>query len=115
MLGAGARQVGARRRAVGCGRRAVRRLAVAALCAPFSLSLPVLSLPVFWPTSARAIDTPVDPSSQAQRSFAELWNEVTDPYGGTLDDYRSTAAELAVLTAGLINLLWPEGPDRPMD
>jgi porin len=79
MLWAGARQVGARQRAVGCGRRAVRRLAVAALCAPFSLSL--LSLPVFWPTSARAIDTLVAPSLQAQRSFADLWNEVTDPYG----------------------------------
>jgi porin len=78
MLWAGARQVGARQRAVGCGRRAVRRLAVAALCAPFSL--PLLSLPVFWPTSARAIDTLVAPSLQAQRSFADLWNEVTDPY-----------------------------------
>jgi protein-tyrosine-phosphatase len=51
-------------------------------------------------------------ASLARRSTAD---EVADPYGGTLDDYRSTAAELAVLTAGLINLLWPEGPDRPMD
>jgi len=41
-------------------------------------------------------------------------DEVADPYGGTLDEYRSTAAELTVLTAGLINLLWPEGPDRRM-
>jgi porin len=85
MLWAAARQVGARQRAVGCGRRAVWRLA-AALCDPFSLLLPLLllpllSLPVLWPTSARAIDTLVAPTSQAQRSFAELWNDVTDPYG----------------------------------
>jgi protein-tyrosine phosphatase len=50
--------------------------------------------------------------SLAGRSTAD---GVADPYGGTLDDYRSTAAELAVLTAGLINLLWPEGPNRSMD
>jgi hypothetical protein len=42
-------------------------------------------------------------------------DEVADPYGGTLDEYRSTAAELAALTAGLINLLWPRGPHRSMD
>jgi protein-tyrosine phosphatase len=41
-------------------------------------------------------------------------DEVGDPYGGTLDQYRSTASELGILNAGLINLLWPHGTDWPM-
>jgi protein-tyrosine-phosphatase len=48
--------------------------------------------------------------SLARRSTAD---EVADPYGGTLDQYRSAAAELTELTAGLINLVWPDGPGRP--
>jgi protein-tyrosine phosphatase len=49
--------------------------------------------------------------SLAGKSTAD---EVSDPYGGTLDQYRSTASELGVLTAGLINMLWPYGTDWPM-
>jgi protein-tyrosine-phosphatase len=35
-------------------------------------------------------------------------DEVADPYGGTLAEYRSTAVELARLTTRLSGLLWPE-------
>ena len=44
-------------------------------------------------------------ASLAHRSTAD---EVADPYGGTLAQYRSTAAELAQLTGRLAGLLWPE-------
>jgi protein-tyrosine phosphatase len=40
----------------------------------------------------------------AHRSPAD---EVADPYGRSLERYRSTAAELDQLTGGLIGLLWP--------
>jgi protein-tyrosine phosphatase len=42
--------------------------------------------------------------SLAHRSGAD---EVADPYGKTLADYRSTAAELDQLTTQLTTLLWP--------
>jgi protein-tyrosine phosphatase len=48
--------------------------------------------------------------SLAHRSAVD---EVVDPYGGTLSDYRSTAVALAQLTAGMAGLLWPEGPTQP--
>jgi protein-tyrosine phosphatase len=35
-------------------------------------------------------------------------DEVADPYGRSLDRYRSTAAELAQLTAQLAGALWPD-------
>jgi protein-tyrosine phosphatase len=38
-------------------------------------------------------------------------DEVADPYGGSLADYRATAVELSGLTDQLIRLLWPEEPD----
>jgi protein-tyrosine phosphatase len=44
-------------------------------------------------------------TSLAHRSAAD---EVPDPYGQSLDNYRGTAAELARLTAHLTGLLWPE-------
>ncbi len=43
-------------------------------------------------------------------------DEVEDPYGGPLAQYRATAAELAQLTAQLARLLWPDdvgAPDGP--
>jgi protein-tyrosine-phosphatase len=46
-------------------------------------------------------------TSLAHRSTAD---EVADPYGGTLDQYQSTAIELAKLVARLVELVWPEGP-----
>lgn len=48
--------------------------------------------------------------SLAHRSKVD---EVADPYGGTLDDYRSTVEELGHLTDQLARLLWPELPQRP--
>jgi protein-tyrosine phosphatase len=48
--------------------------------------------------------------SLAHRSGAD---EVADPYGKTLADYRSTAAELDRLTAQLTALLWPTLARRP--
>jgi protein-tyrosine-phosphatase len=47
----------------------------------------------------------------AHRSTAE---EVADPYGGTLAEYRLTAVELAQLTSQLAWLLWPDRPDAPV-
>ena len=47
-------------------------------------------------------------TSLAHRSAAD---EVADPYGQSLDQYRATAAELARLTAHLTGLLWPEAVD----
>jgi protein-tyrosine phosphatase len=44
-------------------------------------------------------------ASLAHRSAAD---EVNDPYGADLDRYRSTADELAGLTARLAGLLWSE-------
>jgi len=41
-----------------------------------------------------------------RRSSAD---EVEDPYGRSLGDYRATAAELAELTSQLVLLLWPDG------
>jgi hypothetical protein len=38
-------------------------------------------------------------------------DEVADPYGGTLDGYRSTATELGQLVARLTQLLWDWGPE----
>jgi protein-tyrosine phosphatase len=49
-------------------------------------------------------------ASLAHRSSVD---EVVDPYGGTLVQYRSTAAELAQLTAQLHGLLWPGEPHAP--
>jgi protein-tyrosine phosphatase len=49
--------------------------------------------------------------SLAHRSKVD---EVVDPYGGTMADYRATAAELSRLTARLTGLLWPDGPDWPV-
>jgi protein-tyrosine phosphatase len=48
--------------------------------------------------------------SLAHRSETD---QVADPYGGTLADYRSTAAELERLTAQLAVLLWPIGTRQP--
>jgi protein-tyrosine phosphatase len=48
--------------------------------------------------------------SLAHRSGAD---EVADPYGKALADYRSTAAELDHLTAQLTALLWPTLTGRP--
>ena len=46
----------------------------------------------------------------AHRSSAD---EVDDPYGRSLAEYRSTARELTDLTSRLVLLLWPdEGSDR---
>jgi protein-tyrosine phosphatase len=36
-------------------------------------------------------------------------DEVVDPYGGTLAEYRSTAAELTTLTSRMAELMWPSG------
>jgi protein-tyrosine phosphatase len=44
-------------------------------------------------------------ASLAHRSPAD---EVVDPYGRSLDRYRSTAAELAQLTSQLAGALWPD-------
>ena len=44
--------------------------------------------------------------SLAHRSTVD---EVADPYGGSLADYRSTADELAALVTALVGLLWPRG------
>jgi protein-tyrosine phosphatase len=44
-------------------------------------------------------------ASLAHRSTVD---EVADPYGGTLAQYRSTAAELARLSGQLAGLVWPE-------
>jgi protein-tyrosine-phosphatase len=44
-------------------------------------------------------------ASLAHRSTVD---EVVDPYGGTLAQYQSTAAELAQLTGRLAGLVWPE-------
>jgi protein-tyrosine-phosphatase len=49
-------------------------------------------------------------SSLAHRSTVD---DVADPYGGTLDQYRSTAAELAQLVGHLAALLWPAGNASP--
>jgi protein-tyrosine-phosphatase len=48
--------------------------------------------------------------SLAHRSTAD---EVADPYGGSLADYRSTAEELAALVTTLVGLLWPRRDTRP--
>jgi protein-tyrosine phosphatase len=40
-------------------------------------------------------------------------DEVDDPYGRSLAQYRATAAELAELTGQLALLLWPDGGVRP--
>ncbi len=37
-------------------------------------------------------------------------DDLADPYGGSLDDYRATAMELAGLTRRLAKLLWPDEP-----
>jgi protein-tyrosine phosphatase len=47
--------------------------------------------------------------SLAQRSPVD---DIEDPYGRPLAAYRSTAHELAELTAGLALLLWPDGAVR---
>lgn len=47
-------------------------------------------------------------TSLAHRSVSD---EVADPYGGTLDGYRSTATELGQLVARLTQLLWDWGPE----
>jgi protein-tyrosine-phosphatase len=44
-------------------------------------------------------------TSLAHRSTVD---DVADPYGGTLAQYQSTAAELAQLIGRLTGLLWPE-------
>jgi protein-tyrosine phosphatase len=45
-------------------------------------------------------------------------DEVADPMGGDLGDYRATAAELSDLISRLAGLLWPtasgQGPDLPI-
>jgi protein-tyrosine-phosphatase len=46
-------------------------------------------------------------ASLAHRSGAK---EVADPYGGTLEGYRSTATELGQLIARLTQLLWAWEP-----
>jgi protein-tyrosine phosphatase len=38
--------------------------------------------------------------------------EVADPLGGVLADYRATAAELADLIGRMTRLLWPDGPGQ---
>jgi protein-tyrosine-phosphatase len=43
-------------------------------------------------------------ASLAHRSAAD---EIPDPYGHSIDRYRATARELALLTADLGSLLWP--------
>ena len=43
--------------------------------------------------------------SLARRSSVD---DVVDPYGRSLDRYRSTAAELADLTTALATLVWPD-------
>jgi protein-tyrosine phosphatase len=48
--------------------------------------------------------------SLAHRSMAD---DIADPYGGSLADYRSTADELDVLVTALVGLLWPRGDTRP--
>lgn len=40
-------------------------------------------------------------------------DEVDDPYGGSLSEYRATAAELAELTLELTGLLWADEVVRP--
>jgi protein-tyrosine phosphatase len=47
--------------------------------------------------------------SLAHRSSAD---DVEDPYGGSLSDYRTTAEELVELTAQLAVLLWPDEVPR---
>jgi len=47
-------------------------------------------------------------TSLAHRSTVD---EVADPYGGTLAQYRSTATELGRLVARLTELVWPGGPE----
>jgi protein-tyrosine phosphatase len=49
-------------------------------------------------------------ASLVHRSSAE---EVADPYGGTPEQYRSTATELGELVVRLTRLLWPEDPTPP--
>jgi protein-tyrosine phosphatase len=44
-------------------------------------------------------------ASLAHRSSGD---EVADPYGGSLEQYRSTASELGRLVARLVELLWPQ-------
>jgi protein-tyrosine phosphatase len=41
-------------------------------------------------------------------------DEVADPLGGSLADYRATAAELADLIQRMTRLLWTEGVDLPI-
>jgi protein-tyrosine phosphatase len=41
-------------------------------------------------------------------------DEVADPLGGSLADYRATAAELADLVGRMTRLLWTEGVDVPI-
>jgi protein-tyrosine phosphatase len=48
--------------------------------------------------------------SLAHRSTVD---EVADPYGGSLADYRSTAGELDALVTALVGLLWPRGDAPP--
>jgi protein-tyrosine-phosphatase len=40
-------------------------------------------------------------------------DEVADPYGGSLDDYRMTARELSQLNDSLVDHLWPDSPQVP--
>jgi protein-tyrosine-phosphatase len=57
-------------------------------------------------------------SVQGDRTRASLvhravGDEIADPYGRSLDHYRSTAAELDQLTARLAGLLWPDEVRHP--
>ena len=59
-----------------------------------------------WIEAAHGTRTRAD---LARRSTLE---EVADPYGGSRAGYRSTADELAGLTAQLVGMLWPEHSDE---
>jgi protein-tyrosine-phosphatase len=59
------------------------------------------------------IDSVHGDRSRAKLAHRSTREEVADPYGGTLAEYRLTAIELAQLTSQLAWLLWPEQPGTP--
>lgn len=54
------------------------------------------------------IDSVHGDRSRASLAHRSTVDDVADPYGGTLAQYRSTAAELAQLVGRLTGLVWPE-------
>lgn len=54
------------------------------------------------------IDTAHGDRTRASMAQRRPGDDVADPYGRSLERYRSTAAELAQLTAQLAGALWPD-------